>query len=143
MSNRLSNDNGFTLIELLIALTIFSIGLLAIAGLQIRAINFNTGSNMRTSTTALAQGVMEQVMALASNDPLLRINGANNATIDPNNLDGDNDVTTLVLPGGGALSATWIVTVDNPVNGMSRIDVTAQESAGRAVTLTSFKRYNN
>jgi len=39
------NQTGFTLIEILVAITIFSVGLLAIAGLQISAINFNRGSN--------------------------------------------------------------------------------------------------
>ena len=140
--NTMKNSKGFTLIEILIALTIFSVGLLAIAGLQISAIKYNSGSNLRTSSTALAQGVMEQVMALESDNPLFRVAGPNVANIDPNDIDGDADPTTLRLPSAGSFTATWVVTVDTPVNRVSQITVNVLEASGRIVSLTSFKRYN-
>lgn len=129
MSNELSNDNGFTLLELLIALTIFSVGLLAIAGLQINAIRHNSGSNLRTSITAVAQGVMEQVMSMDSDDPLFSSSGTNAASI-------------VQTPSAGTITANWVVTVDTPLAGISRIDVNVQEASGRTITLTNFKRYN-
>ncbi|SHJ34944.1 type IV pilus assembly protein PilV [Malonomonas rubra DSM 5091] len=143
MSNRCANDNGYTLVEVLIALTIFSVGLLAIAGLQINAIRYNSGSNLRTSTTAMAQGVMEQVMSLPSDNPLFRTAGTNVVSIDPNDSDGDGDATTLRLQGAGFFTANWVVTVDwQGITGLSRIDVNVQENSGRTITLTNFKRYN-
>lgn len=142
MTQKLSNQKGFTLIEILIALTIFSVGLLAIAGLQITALRQNSGSNLRTSTTALAQGVMEQVMALESDNPLFRVAGTNTANIDPNNRDGDNDTTTLKLPGAGSFTANWVVAVDTPVSRIARITVNVQEASGRNISLTNFKRYS-
>ncbi|RKX24146.1 MAG: hypothetical protein DRP47_11805 [Candidatus Zixiibacteriota bacterium] len=138
----MKNSKGFTLIEILIALTIFSVGLLAIAGLQVSAIRYNSGSNLRTSTTALAQGIMEQVMALESDDPLLRVSGTNTANIDPNDYDGDGDATTLRLPGAGSFTANWVVTKDIPVSRVSRITVNVLAASGRSMTLTSFKRYS-
>lgn len=135
------NNKGFTLIEILIAITIFAVGLLAIAGMQANAIRHNTGSTLRTSGTALAHGVMEQVLSLNDDEVLLRTNGVNNASIDPNNLDGDNNVTTLTLQGGGTYTATWTVTVDNPTTRISQIDVTVQDASGQQTTLTGFKRY--
>lgn len=142
MSYNLKSQNGFTLLEVLIALTIFSVGLLAIAGLQISAIGHNTNSNLRTSTTALAQGVMEQVLSYDSGNRLLRAAATRPFIIDPNNLDGDDNPATLRLPGGGSFTANWVVTVDDPVPLMSRITVNVQEASGRVISLTSFRRYN-
>lgn len=142
MSYRLSNENGFTLIEIMIALTIFSVGLLAIAGLQISAMRHNSGSNLRTSTTALAQGVMEQVLSLESSNPFFRVAGTNIANIDPNNMDGDGNGATLRLPGAGSFTANWVVAVDTPVARISQITVNVQEASGRTISLVSFKRYS-
>ena len=142
MSYNLKSQNGFTLLEVLIALTIFSVGLLAIAGLQISAITQNSNSNLRTSTTALAQGVMERVMSFDGGNRLLRAAATNTADLGPNNLDGDDDPATLRLPGGGSFTANWVVAVDDPVPFMSRITVNVQEASGRVISLTGFRRYN-
>ena len=61
------NDNnigGFTLIEILLALAIFSIGVLAIAGLQITATNGDTRARFATEAAALAQNQAEQLLSL-------------------------------------------------------------------------------
>jgi type IV pilus assembly protein PilV len=150
MANKRINDSGFTLVEILVAITIFAVGLLAIAGLQANAIQHNSGSTLRTTGTALAQGVMEQVLSLESDNPLLRVTGTNIATIDPedgdgiiapDDRDGDDNPTTLTLLGGGSYTANWTVTVDTPVARVSRIVVSVQEASGRITTLTGFKRY--
>ena len=59
----LGRQQGFTLLEILVALTIFAIGLLGIAGLQVRAIQFNSGSNQRTTVESVARMVMEDILA--------------------------------------------------------------------------------
>ena len=55
---------GFTLIEVLIAMAIFAIGILAIAGLQIRSINSNAAARMQSEATTVAVDVMERLMSL-------------------------------------------------------------------------------
>lgn len=137
----MSNHNGFTLIEVLIALTIFMVGLLAIAGMQASAINYNSTSTLRTSGAAIAQAVMEEALSLETDDPLLQVNATNAANLDPNNSDGDNNTATLTLPGGGTYTANWTVTINTPVSRIARIDVNAQDATGRLTTLTGYKRF--
>jgi prepilin-type N-terminal cleavage/methylation domain-containing protein len=60
---------GFTLIEVLIAMAIFAIGILAIAGLQIRSINLNASSRMQSEATIVAIDVMERLARLPYEHP--------------------------------------------------------------------------
>ena len=55
----LDTDQGFTLIEILVAIGIFSIGILAIAQLQLWNIKNNTTGNITTMATMLARQQME------------------------------------------------------------------------------------
>lgn len=140
MNDKHLNNKGFTLIEVMIAITIFAVGLLAIAGLQANAIRHNSQSTLRTSGAALAQGVMEQVLSLEGDDLRFANAGTNIAIIDPNNIDNDGNTATLSLPGAGAYTATWAVTVSDPVTLISRIVVNVQDNTGRITSLTAFKR---
>ncbi len=54
-------QSGFSLIELLVALIIFSIGLLAVAGLQTVSKRANYESLQRTTAAQLANGVLEDM----------------------------------------------------------------------------------
>jgi type IV pilus assembly protein PilV len=54
---------GITLIEVLIALVVFSIGLLGLAGLQTVSLRFNTSAYYRTQATALAYGLADRMRA--------------------------------------------------------------------------------
>jgi len=131
------NQTGFTLLELLIAISIFAIGLLAIAGLQVSAIRYNAGSNVRSTAIGIAQEVLEQVMAMDGDNVLFQADNPNMVwDLDPNTA-----ATTLTLPGGGTYSATWSVETDTPVSRVSRITVTVQAPQSRVTTLTSFRRY--
>ena len=47
-------SGGFTLIEVLIAISIFAIGILAIAGMQIKSINLNSAARMQSEATNAA-----------------------------------------------------------------------------------------
>jgi type IV pilus modification protein PilV len=59
---RIANaDQGFTLIEVMIALVVFSVGLLALAGLQVAAIQQNAFAKRLTAATALAEAALEQL----------------------------------------------------------------------------------
>ena len=78
------NNRGFTLIEVMIALAIFSIGILAIAGMQISSINGNSSARMQTEATTLAVERLERLIALPydhedldkGNNPHQRSNGS-------------------------------------------------------------------
>ena len=55
------NAKGYMLIEALIAISIFSIGFLAVATLVLTATNNNTKGNMLTQANMLARQTMEQL----------------------------------------------------------------------------------
>ena len=50
--DKLKKENGFTLIEVLIALTIFAVGLLAVAALQTSAIKMNSSHFSRSASSS-------------------------------------------------------------------------------------------
>jgi type IV pilus assembly protein PilV len=57
----LAFDNGFTLIEILIALVILSIGLMALAGIQVSALKGNAFSKRMTTAVSIAEQMVEQI----------------------------------------------------------------------------------
>lgn len=139
-TNLIARAEGFTLVELLIAITIFSIGLLAIAAMQITSIRGNSKANIVTSATSVAEGVMEEILAWDSDNPIF----------DTDNLAGTawnfSDTATpqysIFVPGGGTFSATYKIDADFSSN-ISRIEVEVQEQGGvlsRNIILVGFKR---
>lgn len=56
-------DRGFTLLEVLIALLIFSLGLLGMAGLMVLSVRTNQSAYLRTQATFLAQAMMDRMRA--------------------------------------------------------------------------------
>jgi prepilin-type N-terminal cleavage/methylation domain-containing protein len=62
-ANRFST-RGFTLVEVLIALTIFSIGILAVFALQMRSINQNAAARIQGEATNVGALTMERLIAL-------------------------------------------------------------------------------
>ena len=53
--------SGFTLIEVLIAVIILSIGLLGMAGIQIKGLRGSTSSTLRSQATILANDIAERI----------------------------------------------------------------------------------
>jgi type IV pilus assembly protein PilV len=82
----LKKQDGFTLIEVLVALTIFAVGLLAIAALQTSAIRMNSTGNRVTEFSTLGIDRMEYLMSLPYTDPQLAVGGG--PYTDPNPPDG-------------------------------------------------------
>jgi len=120
-----NNQEGFTLVEILVALTIFAIGLLAIAGLQVDAIRYNASANFRTNTVAVVQGVLEEIAAMDGNDASFSVSSA------------DQNWTRSTLPSG--YSATWSVTANTPVSDIATVAVTVVGPWGQALPLTDYK----
>lgn len=70
------DNKGFTLIEVLITLAIFSIGILAVAAMQMTSTKGNASSRRITEATALAETQIERLIQLPYNHDDL--NPANN-----------------------------------------------------------------
>jgi type IV pilus assembly protein PilV len=86
------DDRGFTFVEVLIVIAIFSIGVLAIATLQVTSINTNASARMSGEATALAVNQLEALMVL----------GYGHADLNP--ADNPHEVVQ------GAYTVNWIVT---------------------------------
>lgn len=56
-------DLGFTLLEVLVAIVIFSIGLLGIAGLQVAGMRYTHGSQLRSIATMQAESIADNMRA--------------------------------------------------------------------------------
>ena len=61
-------DGGFTLMEILIALSIFSVGILAVAAMQIRSMQANNLAGNITESTTWAQDNMEKLISSSWTD---------------------------------------------------------------------------
>ncbi len=70
MTHRI-DDRGFTFVELLIVIAIFSIGILAVASMQVTSINANASARMSGEATALAANQLETLMASGYDDNVL------------------------------------------------------------------------
>jgi type IV pilus modification protein PilV len=75
-----NNNQGFTLIEVLIAMSIFAIGFLAVAAMQITANKSTRRAVEVTEATAIASDRMERLMAL----PYSHVDLASGNHTDPN-----------------------------------------------------------
>lgn len=67
---------GFTLLEVMVAIVIFSIGLLGLAGLMAQSTSFNNSAQYRTQATFLAYDMLDRMRANPSEaaNPILRYN---------------------------------------------------------------------
>jgi type IV pilus assembly protein PilV len=110
----LKKEDGFTLIEVLIALTIFAVGLLAIAGMQTSAIRMNSIAGKLTNLSTWGVDKIEELSALSYSDPLLDSAG--------------NPHQELL----GDYTISWTVIDNNPVINTKYITVTVAGQGKRA-----------
>jgi type IV pilus assembly protein PilV len=83
------SKEGFTLIEIMIALVVLSIGLIALAGLQISAMRGNTLSKRMTTAVSIANARIEQI----KNMPYANIQSESSTQVTESNMTFTRQVT--------------------------------------------------
>lgn len=132
MKNACTAEKGFSLVEMMVAITIFAVGLLSIATMQLTAIQTNSSASATSVATALAEAEMEKFLALDEDDVFLRTAADNTQLWTNKTLDG----------GGDKFTATYSLAVDSPLSGLSTFTVIVRgQVRGRSATLTGFRRY--
>ena len=121
--DRSTNLNGFALIEVLMAMVIFTVGILALAGLQITTISGNAAARMQTETTAIGARIVERLRSLPyDHEDLL-------PSVHPH---------SLPASGSRPYAVNWTVRADIPVNGTKTVRVTViplNKINGRTATI--------
>ena len=124
-------DAGFTLLEVIIAISIFAVGLLAIAAMQTSAIRVNSGAAQLTELNTWGMDKLEELMGLSYTDPWLEAAGnypnldsAGNTHQDPPTADG--------------FTVRWDITDNSPAQNTKRIQITVT-GKGKRLRLVSVK----
>jgi type IV pilus assembly protein PilV len=73
--HKIRTRDGFTLVEVMIAMVVMTIGILAVAQMQVRAINQNSNAFDRTRANNVALAVLEELKRLPFNDAALAAGG--------------------------------------------------------------------
>jgi prepilin-type N-terminal cleavage/methylation domain-containing protein len=110
-----NKEEGFTLIEVLIAMAIFAVGILALAGLQVTYIGGNASAQMQTEATALGAQVIEQLKSLPFD--AAELDSAANPHQPPAGGSGPYDVSWTVAENTNTKTIEVTVTPINRFNG--------------------------
>ena len=118
--SRIANEErGFTVIEILIAISILTVGLLAVASMQVSAIRGNGMSSDLTEALTLAEDKMEYLLGLNYNDPdlddLVAGNNANLSTISSGNFDHEELNIDETGNPGGKFRRIWNIADNDPI----------------------------
>lgn len=130
----LNTEDGFSLLELMIAIFILAFGLMATATMMTKGITANSFAHRVTVETHVAYSVLDEVMSMSTNDVLFdsAVSGVV-YDLDP------SSTSTMRTVQGVNYSATYSITPNNPVTGVTSISVTVT-GLGRSITLSSLKR---
>lgn len=116
----LRKENGYTLVEVLIALTIFAVGLLAVAGMQTSAIRMNSTAYKLTYLSTLGMDKIEELSALSYSHSLLDSAGSPHQEL------------------SGDYTISWTVIDNQPVTNTKNITVTIA-GKGKRVDISILK----
>ena len=114
-----SQQNGFTLVEVMIAVFVFAIGMLGLAGLQLKSYQSTSMAHTRTSATLLASSLAER---MRSNLNGVTANSYNLATVPVSTAPGTQDPTCTASGCGSNQMALndifeWATEVNNALPG--------------------------
>ena len=115
-------DQGFTLIEVLIAMFIFTIGILAVASMQVSALTGNSTADRATIRIVSAQYTLEALIALPYDDP---------------NLEEAGSPHLVTTPDGYTIS--WDVTNNDPIDNAKRITMRVTAPNGSRTVVVAIK----
>lgn len=123
MKKAINNEKGFTLIEIMIGITVFSIGILAVATMQITAIRGNSSARDLSHGATLAQEKIEEFASLPYDvknvaDPLDDMDNDGK-----NGLDDDTAGTADHNETNGRYEIYWNTAVDHPIDNNKTIRV--------------------
>lgn len=119
---------GFSLIEVLVAMCLFSIGILALAQMQIVSMSGNSTSRRITGAATLAESKLEELKSLSYADADLTDKDASGdagygtAGLDDEDGDADGSETGVTIM-GQAYDVFWNVAADSPVSDSKTIRV--------------------
>jgi len=113
---------GFTLLEVLVAVTIFAIGILAVASMQLTSIQGNAFGNEMTTATFLAQAQLERLKSVADVSSDLPIG----ITADPLNPMDENENSGV---SGAIYNRSWTVAT-GPSADSRQVSVTVNWRSG-------------
>lgn len=137
-------QKGFTLTELLVAMTIFAIGILSVATMQVTALQGNASANTVSVAGSLGASVLEEIISWDISDPRLAADSANNVW----DFAPATAATSINVPGAGIYNASYDIDVDfNGVPNVVRVEVRISGgsgkfglSANRVARVVGFKR---
>ena len=142
---KIREQGGFTLIEIMIAVTVFAIGILAVAAMQIGSVKGNSLASGLTEATLVAQDQMENIISLKDSDPALNdtdndgIGGLGDASA------GTSDgmaASPYIGPTGISYNVFWNVAINAAVPNNKQIRVIVQwvqNGRSRNVSLDSVR----
>jgi len=130
--NEKKADHGFTIIEVLMAISIFAIGILGVAAMQMASVKGNASARGVTDIATWAADRVEKLMALPYDDSALSPGvysiAAGNLTMTTDGI--DNDFDGLIDEGGetGPVTISWTIIQDSPVNNTKTLTITVQHN---------------
>ena len=127
-------EKGFSLLEVLVAVAIFSIGILAIGGLQYLVINGNSNGNVVTQEVMLAQSVLEDLKNVS--DPTTLLSGSLSRVDMTGSGNGPYNVSWRIS--NPALGATGL----NDVSRFISVTVTPVGPHGHPITISTLTHGN-
>jgi type IV pilus assembly protein PilV len=128
----LKRQDGFTLIEVLIAITIFAVGLLAVAAMQNSAILMNSKAGKLSNLSTWGMDKIEELSALPYDDPWLQAAGN-----PPGGMDSAGNTHREVSP-DGYYTIDWTIVDNNPLTNIKNITVTVT-GRGKTVNMSFLK----
>lgn len=129
------NQQGMTLLEVMIALTILSIGILMLTGMQFATINANASGYQMSTAVSLGEGLMERLKLLEPTDSFLASGNHNGLIIIPT---GTGVTYFPSIVNGVTYNGSYTATNDVPLVGIKRVDLTVSwiENGNHSVTFT-------